>query len=95
MPSEKKKQLTNFKNNYIKIVLLVFSFLLFSSNLAGQCVMCKAQAEAQYEEDGSGINSGILYIMAIPYIILFAVFHKQIFSFFRNWKNKKSNSVPR
>ena len=51
--------------------------------------MCKAQAEAQYEEDGSGINSGILYIMVIPYIILFAVIHKQIFAFFRGWKNMK------
>jgi hypothetical protein len=51
--------------------------------------MCKAQAEAQYEEDGSGINTGILYIMVIPYIILIAVFHKQIISFLKNWKNMK------
>ena len=75
--------------NSRKIVLIFFSFLLFSGNLVGQCVMCKAQAEAQYEEDGSGINTGILYIMIIPYIILFAVFHKQIFAFFKNWKNMK------
>lgn len=51
--------------------------------------MCKAQAESQWEEDGSGINSGILYIMTIPYIILIVVFHKQIIAFFKNWKNMK------
>lgn len=51
--------------------------------------MCKAQAESQWEEDGSGINMGILYIMTIPYIILFIVFRKQIIAFFKNWKNMK------
>jgi hypothetical protein len=70
-----------------KIVLLLNIFAFFSANLMGQCVMCKAQAEAQWEEDGSGINMGIIYIMVIPYIILFIVFRKQIRGFFRNWKN--------
>jgi len=72
-----------------QIFLAVSFFLLFSEELLAQCVMCKAQAEAQYEEDGSGINTGIIYIMVIPYIILFIVFHKQIIAFFKNWKNRK------
>lgn len=70
-----------------KIASFVVALTLFSEQAIAQCVMCKAQAEAQWEEDGSGINTGILYIMAIPYIILFAVFHKQIIGFFKNWKN--------
>ena len=53
-----------------------------------QCVMCKATAEAQAEESGSGINAGILYIMAIPYIILFIVFHKKIIGLFKSLKNR-------
>ncbi len=62
---------------------------MFIQELKAQCVMCKAQAEAQAEESGSGINSGIIYIMTIPYIILGIVFHKQIIAFFKNWKNLK------
>ncbi len=72
-----------------KIISTVLVVLVFNGQLMSQCVMCKAQAESQWEEDGSGINSGIIYIMIIPYIILFIVFHKQIFAFFKNWKNMK------
>lgn len=37
-----------------------------------QCVMCKAVAEDSAAEGavGRGINQGILYIMAVPYILL-------------------------
>jgi len=50
--------------------------------------MCKASAEAQADEDGSSINAGILYIMIIPYIILFIVFRKKIFILFKSLKNR-------
>lgn len=38
----------------------------------GQCVMCKAVAEDSAEDGslGRGLNAGILYLMAIPYVIL-------------------------
>ena len=38
----------------------------------GQCVMCKAVAEDSAEDGslGRGLNAGILYLMAIPYLIL-------------------------
>ena len=49
-----------------------------------QCAMCKAVAEEEVEEEGAtGINNGILYIMIIPYIILFIAFRKRIFGFFK------------
>lgn len=66
------------------LVLLIF----FVQDLFGQCAMCKAVAEEEVAEDGaSGINTGILYIMIIPYIILFIVFRKKIFGFFKDLKN--------
>ncbi len=52
-------------------------------DLFSQCAMCKAVATEQAEEDGSTINIGILYIMIIPYIILFFAFRKKIFSFIK------------
>lgn len=70
-------------------LIILLGFLFYASyNAVGQCVMCKAQAEAQAEEDGSSINSGIIYIMVIPYIILFIVFHKKIIGLFKSLKNR-------
>ena len=42
----------------------------------GQCVMCKAVAEDSAEDGGlgAGLNRGILYLMAVPYILLSALF---------------------
>lgn len=46
--------------------------LLAADAVVGQCVMCKAVAEDSAAEGavGRGINQGILYIMAVPYILL-------------------------
>lgn len=49
--------------------------------------MCKAVAAEEVAEEGdTGINAGILYIMIIPYIILFIIFRKKIFSFLKELK---------
>jgi hypothetical protein len=59
--------------------------LLFVQDLFAQCAMCKAVAEDEAADEGyTGVNTGILYIMAIPYIILFIVFRKKIFAFFKD-----------
>lgn len=64
-------------------IWLLIGFIFYQMNhLMAQCVMCKAQAEAQADEDGSAINMGIIYIMIIPYVLLFFFFfRKKIFSF--------------
>lgn len=41
-----------------------------------QCAMCKAVVEANLESGGSigaGLNDGILYLMAMPYIFIIVV----------------------
>ena len=61
----------------------LFSFLMvlaFQTKLSAQCAMCKAVVEANLKEGGSagaGLNEGILYLMAMPYIavLLFGVFY--------------------
>ena len=71
-----------YKRLYIFILLI-----LFMQDLYSQCAMCKAVAQEEVNEEGvSGINMGILYIMAIPYIILFIVFRKKIFAFLKELK---------
>jgi len=61
----------------------LFSFLMvlaFQTKLRAQCAMCKAVVEANLKEGGSagaGLNEGILYLMAMPYIavLLFGIFY--------------------
>ena len=65
-------------------IYLIILFLFFIQDLYSQCSMCKAVAAEEVAEEGhTGINAGILYIMAIPYIILFIVFRKKIFGFLK------------
>lgn len=56
----------------IKLFLLSsFLFLLSSQETEAQCAMCRAVLES--EEGGAkaeAINDGIVYLMAIPYILV-------------------------
>lgn len=54
-----------------KVGLAVCICFLFW-DVPAQCVMCKAVAEdsAAAGAVGRGINQGILYIMAVPYILI-------------------------
>jgi len=69
--------------------LYILVLLLFIADIAfGQCAMCKALAESSgedvdHESIGSGLNTGILYLIAIPYILLVLFFRKQIVGLFR------------
>ncbi|UYZ63324.1 hypothetical protein [Hymenobacter weizhouensis] len=61
------------------MVALVLSLFLSLAPLAAQaqCTMCKTQVEASRQEkdgyDTTGLNKGILYLMAIPYVLIGAV----------------------
>ena len=63
-------------------VLLIFLILLADIAFA-QCSMCRAvlnSSEAQ--ETAKGINNGILFLMSIPYLLLFFVGWK-VYSIFK------------
>lgn len=66
-----------------KKIYLLGLLVFFVQDLVAQCAMCKAVATEQAEEDGSSINTGIIYIMIIPYIILFFAFRKKIGGFLK------------
>ena len=70
-----------------RILIFFLVVLAFQAKLSAQCAMCKAVVEANLKEGGSagaGLNEGILYLMAMPYIavILFGFFwykqHKKV-----------------
>jgi hypothetical protein len=72
------------------IVLAVLFFIVLGDNelMAQGCSQCKLLAEQGSELDeasfGSSINSGILYLMILPYLILMFLFRKYIFRFFKS-----------
>jgi hypothetical protein len=52
-------------------LLLFIIFLLFIETSYGQCSMCRAVLESEEgQETAKGINKGILYLMAIPYLLV-------------------------
>ena len=63
---------------YMKKIFLLLFFLFSKIYLHAQCAMCKAVVEANLESGstkGAGLNDGILYLMAMPYvgILFFAI----------------------
>lgn len=81
--------------NRILIFALFTAFLVLSLDGFSQgCSQCKLLAEQGAELDegsfGSGINTGILYLMAIPYVLLFVLFRKRIVRLFKKLFHKES-----
>lgn len=53
-----------------KIIFFLFSVLCFLESSA-QCAMCRAVLENEEGQSAAeGINDGIVYLMAIPYILI-------------------------
>lgn len=75
----KNKMRTIPKIALVFLTLLVVSF--FVNDVFSQCAMCKANAETNLKNGGSiakGLNAGILYLMAIPYLLLAFIFREQL-----------------
>lgn len=68
------------------VLLIICIFIIFlTDDIQAQCAMCKAAPTSNLQsgsKKGTGLNSGILYLMAIPYCALmgltFMFFRKQI-----------------
>jgi len=60
----------------------LIAVILLSYDTYGQCAMCRAVVEQGGEEVAEGINSGIVYLMAFPYLLIATA----MFLFYRNWK---------
>ena len=78
----------------IKSAFILFCFVISYIVTNAQCAMCKAVVEADLEAGGSkgaGLNDGILYLMAIPYL---AIFCFGIFYYFqKNTEYQKISSL--
>lgn len=60
----------------ISILLVFVGLFLVSTNLEAQCAMCRAALESEADNSqAEGINNGIVYLMAIPYILVGGLFY--------------------
>jgi hypothetical protein len=61
----------------MKLRLLTFVlFLLTTIDAVAQCPMCRMSAEANLKDGGKtalGLNAGILYMLAMPYLLVGAI----------------------
>jgi hypothetical protein len=65
-----------------KKALVLFVFIAIAAGIldaSAQCAMCKAvtssNIEGESNEVGKGLNTGILYLMSIPYFLLMGLFY--------------------
>lgn len=64
-------------------------FLMALSDVFGQCAMCKQAATSSIEKNpnsiATGLNSGIIYLMLTPYILIILFFRKKIVRFLKEY----------
>lgn len=77
----------------IKIIVLVVLVCLFATvnEAAAQCPMCKTSVESGLKEGntvGMGLNDGILYLLAMPYILVGAVG----FFWYRSYRKRRATA---
>jgi hypothetical protein len=76
-----------------KILLSLFLFLAVESVVFAQCAMCRASIENNVSNGetsiGAGLNTGILYLFAMPYLIAAVIG----FLWYRHAKKRKTKFV--
>ncbi|HNR56082.1 MAG TPA: hypothetical protein PKJ19_13010 [Flavobacteriales bacterium] len=80
---------------YVPHFLILVAVILLPEVLSAQgCAMCKAVVESGEgsgnifggeQAIGKGLNMGILYLMAVPYVLLFLLFRKRILGFVKEF----------
>jgi hypothetical protein len=59
-----------------KAVVFAFAFCLLPFVSIGQCAMCRASLQNEANKAAAeGVNDGIVYLMAIPYVLVAGVFY--------------------
>ena len=74
------------------IIIIITSGLFIQTESVAQCPMCKISAESNLKNGGTagkGLNSGILYMLALPYTLVGTIG----FIWWRNNRRKQEDEV--
>lgn len=71
------------------LILTVIISLLYVIPAEAQCAMCRAVLETEEGQgQAKGINNGIVYLMAVPYVLVGGIG----FFIFRSFRTKKEKN---
>ena len=85
------KNIPAMKRRFAKIICILSLLALFNITpieAPAQCPMCRMSAESNLKNggtEGSGLNTGILYMLAMPYLLVATLG-------FVWWKNRRDTS---
>lgn len=69
------KNVTGKRESFL-VLLLLFALMLLPVEGLAQCAMCRAVLESGGSKAAAeGINNGIMYLMAVPYVLVAGVFY--------------------
>ena len=70
-----------------KVYIILFLLVIITIPADAQCAMCRAVLENEEgQSTAAGINNGIVYLMAIPYILISGIGVIIYLKFFRTKK---------
>lgn len=59
-----------------KFAIIIFLWLIQPQTVMAQCAMCRAVLESEGNNAvAEGVNNGIVYLMAIPYVLVGVLFY--------------------
>ncbi len=71
--------------------------LFITLDAGAQCAMCKQAAETSLKSNPNSmarsLNSGILYLMAVPYLMLGFIFRKQLIQLWKKFIRKSEKTT--
>ena len=77
------------------ILLFVLFMVVHITNVSAQCAMCRSTLENNYSNGNpgiaSGINTGILYLLVMPYLAVMVLGYL----WYRSSKNAKNTRLTR
>ncbi len=82
-----RNQFSVFSKVLFATILIFFILFISSEPLMAQCPMCKASAESSIQSGSNvakGLNKGILYLLAMPYILFSVIF----LLWYKNYRKK-------
>ncbi|MBN8703944.1 MAG: hypothetical protein J0M08_12830 [Bacteroidetes bacterium] len=80
------------KKTHVLFLICILLVAINSPIIAQGCSQCKMIPQSNMNTGGSvasTLNPAILYLMAVPYLILFVVFRKQIISLYKTVRAKR------
>lgn len=79
---------SQYKRYSVLLFVIVLCIAFPSVDIIAQCPMCRAAAETNLSQGGTagkGLNTGILYMLALPYLLITTIGYLW-------WRNKKGES---